>query len=330
MTGSYNIEIRYRNLVYKLSIKRNINIICGNSATGKTNMIELIRLQNVQGRDSGVEIRCDKPCVVLEGSLKVVQTMVSINPGSIFFMDEGGTALMKTSEFTEIIKNADGYFVLVTRERLSNLPYSIHAIYYLNHESKYNEYKQKVIVNTLYNKYISRKISNIIIPNVFLTEDSQAGFQFFKKFLEKRECSCIPANGKSNIPIILRSRKDIKEVILVMVDGAAFGPEFEGTLAVINGKKYCNIIVLAYESFEYLLLKSGIVPCHDMRILDYTEDVAESTKYLSWERFFTEYVQQSCSCINRVYTKSKISDWCITEGNIKKMQEELPQNIQFV
>lgn len=46
-----------------------------------------------------------------------------------------GTALMKTLEFTEIIKNADGYFVLVTRERLSNLPYSIHAIYYLNHES---------------------------------------------------------------------------------------------------------------------------------------------------------------------------------------------------
>lgn len=56
---------------------------------------------------------------------------------------------MKTPEFTELIKTTDGYFVLVTREKLDNLPYSIRAIYRLSSESKYNEYKQEVTINIL-------------------------------------------------------------------------------------------------------------------------------------------------------------------------------------
>lgn len=330
MVGRYDIEIRYRRLVYKLNIKRNINVICGNSATGKTNMIELIRLQNVQGRDSGVEIRCDKPCVVLEGRLKAIQATIAINPGSIFFMDESGTALMKTPEFADIIRDTDGYFVLVTREKLSNLPYSIHAIYVLLHETRYNEYKQKIDVNILSDKHTTRKISEEIIPDILLTEDRRSGFQFFEKFLEDKRCSCVPAGGKSNVPVFIRSRKDTKETILVMVDGAAFGAESDDTMLAIKSKRDCNVIVLVSESFEYLLLKAGIVPCQNERVLTFTEEFAESTKYLSWERFFTAYVQQCCGDINKVYTKSKISDWCIADNNIKKMQEVLPQNIHFI
>lgn len=36
-------------------------------------------------------------------------------------MDEDYTRVMKSSEFADIDKNTDGYFVLVTRDTLSNI-----------------------------------------------------------------------------------------------------------------------------------------------------------------------------------------------------------------
>ena len=85
MVGSYDIEVRQRRLVYKLSIKRNITIILGHSASGKTKLIELIRSYNLLGNESGVMINCDRPCIVLAGKISAA---VHGNAGSIFFMDE--------------------------------------------------------------------------------------------------------------------------------------------------------------------------------------------------------------------------------------------------
>ena len=88
MVGSYDIEVRQRRLVYKLSIKRNMTIILGHSASGKTKLIELIRSYNLLGNESGVMINCDRPCIVLAGKIADISAAVHGNAGSIFFMDE--------------------------------------------------------------------------------------------------------------------------------------------------------------------------------------------------------------------------------------------------
>ena len=85
MVGSYDIEVRQRRLVYKLSIKRNITIILGHSASGKTKLIELIRSYNLLGNESGVMINCDRPCIVLAGKIADISAAVHGNAGSIFF-----------------------------------------------------------------------------------------------------------------------------------------------------------------------------------------------------------------------------------------------------
>ena len=43
MKGAYHIVVQNKNLKYEFDIKRNITIIKGDSATGKTTLIELIR-----------------------------------------------------------------------------------------------------------------------------------------------------------------------------------------------------------------------------------------------------------------------------------------------
>lgn len=81
----------------------------------------MIRSYNQLGNESGVTIRCDKPCVALAGKTEDITAAVHRNAGSIFFMDEDYTRVMKSSEFADIDKNTDGYFVLVTRDTLSNI-----------------------------------------------------------------------------------------------------------------------------------------------------------------------------------------------------------------
>ena len=83
MKGKYKIIVQNKKLRYDLEIKRNITIIKGDSATGKTTLIDMLRSYNNLGNSSGINVSCDVPCRVLEGSdWKLVLSNTS---GVIFF-----------------------------------------------------------------------------------------------------------------------------------------------------------------------------------------------------------------------------------------------------
>ncbi len=67
MKGSYHIRVENKRLRYDLDIRRNITIIRGDSATGKTTLIEMLQSAEQDGAASGVSLSCDRPCVVLDG-----------------------------------------------------------------------------------------------------------------------------------------------------------------------------------------------------------------------------------------------------------------------
>lgn len=58
MRGIYHVIVQNRYLKYEFDIKRNITIIQGDSATGKTTLVDMIREQVLNGDDSGVNISC--------------------------------------------------------------------------------------------------------------------------------------------------------------------------------------------------------------------------------------------------------------------------------
>lgn len=134
MKGKHQIIIQNNRLHYEFEIRRNITIIQGDSATGKTTLINMIRQHENLGDASGVDLSCDVPCRVLEGwEWKLILSSIS---GSILFIDEEN-AFINTEEFAAEIKNSDNYFVLITRENLYNLPYSVEEIYGLRACGKY-------------------------------------------------------------------------------------------------------------------------------------------------------------------------------------------------
>lgn len=54
MRGSYKVTIQNNRVQFKLTINRNLTIIQGNSATGKTTLLEMVAAHEDLGAQSGV------------------------------------------------------------------------------------------------------------------------------------------------------------------------------------------------------------------------------------------------------------------------------------
>lgn len=192
MKGKYRIVIQNKKIKYDFEIKRNITIIRGDSATGKTALVDMIREYSELGSDSGIDLQCSKECTVLEGKSWKVQ--LSVIQDSIIFIDEGNLFVAST-DFASAIQKTDNYYVIVTRESLSALPYSVNEIYGIRNSGKYGYLKQTY--NELYQIYGGDSFNQEIKPDKIITEDSNSGFQFFNEICKNSELQCIAANGKS-------------------------------------------------------------------------------------------------------------------------------------
>lgn len=126
MKGKYEVVVKSRRVQYKFSVIRNITILRGDSATGKTTLIDMIAAYQENGEASGVTVISKKQCSVLTGIRW--QENLSLIHDSIVFIDEGDK-FVASEDFAKAIKNTDNYYVIATRTPLFNLPYSVKEIY---------------------------------------------------------------------------------------------------------------------------------------------------------------------------------------------------------
>jgi hypothetical protein len=150
MKGKHHIIIQNRRVKFEFDIKRNITIVRGDSGTGKTTLVSMVDTYDRLGTDSGIDISCDKRCLTLNSS-KWEAVLDSVND-SIIFIDEENT-MIKTDAFAKKIRSTDNYYVIVTRESLPNLPYSVEEIYGIHRSGKYADMKQTY--NSFYRLYTS-------------------------------------------------------------------------------------------------------------------------------------------------------------------------------
>lgn len=315
MKGTYRVVVSTKRLKYDFMIRRNITIIQGNSATGKTTLVDMIREAVNNPSGASVDLICDKKCFVLDGTLWKEQLTAVSN--SIVFIDEGNE-FIKTIEFSKFIQNTDNYYVIVTRESLPTLPYSVEEIYGIKSSGKYGKLEQKF--NEFYRIYGSDIYKQSIHPDTVLTEDSNSGYQFFKSICDNTHIKCESLNGKSNIFQYLNSHDN--ENILVIVDGAAFGSEMHRVTELIRDKK--RVAIYLPESFEWLVLLSGVVKNSMINsILDRPADYIESKEYFSWERFFTAILIDMTKDSYLAYTKKKLNSVYLTDTVKKSILDEI-------
>ena len=142
MKNKHHIVVETERLKYEFDIKRNITVIQGDSATGKTTLIELLGTYSRFGKESGIMLQSDVPCVVFGGDPALWKTIIEAYKDSIVFVDED-YPFIYSKDFAEVIQGTSNYYVLITRQPLYNLPYSVQEIYGIRTTGKYH-YPEKI------------------------------------------------------------------------------------------------------------------------------------------------------------------------------------------
>lgn len=214
--------------------------------------------------------------------------------------------------------------VIATRESLFSLPYSVTEVYGIKNSgrssSKYPQVSR--LYSTFYRIYdLSPSIP--FIPELVVVEDSNAGFEFFSELFSRAGVKCVSAGGKDNV---CRVVKDASErSVLVIADGAAFGPEMEGASAL---GAYKRVRLFLPESFEWLVLKSGLIGGSDVAdILGDPSDYIESSDYFSWERFFNALLVDKTRGTYLKYGKKALNPVYLQDREMGAIKGEMPKDI---
>lgn len=314
MTGIQHVEISNRDAKFKFDLNRNITIIRGNSGTGKTTLYEMISDYTRLAEKSGVNVACDKRCVALTDS--DWEHQLGQISGSIVFIDEG-SKYIRSIDFARIIQQTDNYYVIFSRESLSNLPYSVDEIYEIKTSGKYHSFKK--MYNSSESHFYTKEKKKSGDIEVVLTEDSKSGYQFFENYFI--DITCVSAESNTKIFSWLNDNKKKNRSILVIADGAAFGSQIDKVLKLQSSVDFQLCLP---ESFEWLILKSGIIKVNGIEdVLRNPSVYIESSENFSWEEFFTSYLIQKTKGTSFAYKKIKLNPVYSNKVNAEKIMKEI-------
>ena len=180
------------------------------------------------------------------------------------------------------------------------LPYSVEEVYELRNTTSRYPGVRKFYTHA---RRMYSRIPGIDRPQTVIVEDSNAGYEFFRALCEREGIECVSAHGKGNV--LAKLRECTSERILVVADGAAFGPQMEAVLELARRK---GAGLFLPESFEWLILKSGLVRDADVpKILADPAAYVKSERYFSWESFFNALLVDRTTDTYLRYSKSQLN-----------------------
>lgn len=324
MKGSYEISVsRRRGTSYKFTVRRNITIIKGNSGTGKTTLFEMIADHMRLGDQSGVSVACDRPCVALTDVNWKAQ--LEGFSDSIVFVDEGFKDIL-SHDFASAVNGSSNYFVLITRMNLPSLPYSVNEVYEIKTSGKFHSLAPLYSLGNGYRAQGSNEVSKTDFE-LLLTEDSKAGFEFYESRFADTGLTCRSAGSNAGVLSWLDAHADHR--VFVIADGAAFGAFIDRVLK-LQKLRPDTITLCLPESFEWLLLKSGVLKSTTVeKILEDPASHIESADYMSWEQFFTAVLKEKTAGTAHPYRKDKLAEFYTEPGNADKVMRLIAyKNIQ--
>ena len=323
MKNKHHVVVESKRLKYEFDIKRNITVIQGDSASGKTTLLDLLGTHSRFGKESGISLQSDVPCVVFGGDAGLWKIILEAYQDSIVFIDED-YQFIYSKDFAELVQASSNYFVLITRQPLYNLPYSVQEIYGIRTTGKYHYPEQ--VYHEFYRIYND---SNEALDKevLLLVEDSKSGYQFFSKACKQGEC--VSVEGNSQFVGRIEDAEENKKVI-VIADGAAFGAYVAKVTTIAKSRK--DVMLYFPESFEWLILKSGVIGIKDLdAILAEPEKYIESKEFFSWERYFTDLlITATADDSIKKYDKSQLKPYYIEGKNKDAIIAVLPEELRKI
>lgn len=304
MENQINIKLKSKRINYNLEFSHRINIVRGDSASGKSVFIRLLDSR----KDSNIQITSNyKLLHITPEFLQFVRDSGnSFSSEYVYIMDEIDIAGNK--DMIKLISYSSYKFILMIREsNLNNLPYGIDQIYEIYRSGKYN------LSRKMYNDQNINKNVNFRNIKVIITEDSHSGYQFYENL---HDFDVISVNGNSNI------NRNIKMDQIVIVDSIGFGPYIDN---YINISRNRNNFLIYLKSFEWLILTSNIFRISDNEL----EHKYLNYPYIIEEKFYEAILKESCQNINIWYNKSKLNSYFLEDIQYNKIIQRLEDLFQI-
>lgn len=325
MKGSYWFRAKSKKVLFEFSIRRNITVIKGDSATGKTTLLRILYEYLRMGKQSGYAVSTNVSYYVYIRDEVGRDWKDALYPlkNTVIFIEENNEFVF-TKEFASFVKKSGNYFVFVTRAPLKMLPYSIHEIYEIITDGKRTDIKESYHeFREIYSNYPiieNNKIQNIV------TEDSNSGYQFWTHAFKNSHVTS--SNGNGNLI------KQVEELgpgdALVIADGAAFGSLMESCMSSFQVQTDRRISLWLPESFEYLILTSGVLKSEKItQILENISEYVECEKYESWESFFTELLVTLTAGGVEKYSKNVLNAYYLQDWIVDKIKGQLPIEVKI-
>ena len=317
MKGSYDFEVSNGDLFFKFTIKRNITILKGDSATGKSTLLDLLNTYSNNGAASGVSVKTNANYYVYLGneSDRTWKDRIEEKKNTIIFFEENNRFIFGRY-FAKILKQSGNYFVFVTRNPIGTLSYSTKEIYGLR--SHYSEEKLKQVYE--FEELYSNTLKINPVFDLIITEDSNAGNNFFKLLYKDN----LVLSGGGNASVVKVLQETTETNVLCIVDGAAYGAHIYKIYSYAQRNKERNITIWLPESFEFILLKAGVISFAGLdKILENPSDYIECRDYVSWERFFTALAQQ----YGNHYKKRELPDCYKNDIFTEKVKNIMPKEL---
>ena len=194
MKGRHHIVVESTNIKYEFDVRRNITVIQGDSATGKTTLIGILAEYANRGKDRGIRLESDVPCFVYTAAEDRWEHELADISGNIVFIDED-YRFIYSKEFAGYIKDSDNYYVLIARKPLYYLPYSIQEIYGIRTSGKYHFPEQAY--HEFYPIYTESSVNKEESRVLLLVEDKEAGYDFYRNVAGDQRCTS--AEGNANV-----------------------------------------------------------------------------------------------------------------------------------
>ena len=278
MVAEHSIMVQSgRGIQYKFDIHRKYTVIRGDSATGKTTLVRMIEDATVR---KTADISCDVSCVVLPDMNWEIN--LDAFSESIVFIDEDHPALTTGKKLSEKMFSSDNCFVIISRDKMPWIPYSYKEIYEIKSSGKFHRLER-----------IYKDMEDFQENENYVTEDEAAGLEFYQKWLGNRVKT---SYGNSNLS------KYAKRGNTLIGDGAAIGP-YMYDLMLGEAELFLP------ECFEWILLHSPVFEKNKevQEQLTHTSKYI-STKYQSWEEYFTEFLINISHGKEYQYSKKKLND----------------------
>lgn len=172
MKGSVLIKVYSDKIGYEFTITRKITVITGDSGTGKSIMVQMLR----DSKDETLDIKNESSATCITVNSDDWERELMGVHDSVVFIDEFVTDFT-SKEFAKYVSKSSNYFVLITREPLKQLAYSVKEVYNMTLDQKCSKLNR--VYNTIKSRYLANTNTLVRSADIIITEDESAGHRFF-------------------------------------------------------------------------------------------------------------------------------------------------------